>query len=215
MKTKICLCALLLSHSATATLIDFNDIAIGTEVTSLNPYGGAVIGTRLWVIDYGDGATVAESFTRGIIDEVGGSPAVVIEAGPLDATQWGEHQRWNIEIAVSFQVPISTFSLDAYSRTYTSRIIYSGVNEMGGTFTLSSSPLGGSTYDFTHFDISAPTGGYLTGFHFSQFDDVGSILLVMDNLDYTPVPETIGLPTFVLSICAVLFGHRRMKAARK
>jgi hypothetical protein len=211
MKTKICLCALFLSHSVPAALIDFNDIAIGTEVGSLNPYDAVVISTRFWVTQ---GETlVAESFTRGAIDVVTGwgndSPSVVMQAGPADA-QWGEHQRWNIEIGASFQAPISTFSVDIFSRTYGTDLIYSGVNDMGETFT--SSAHVSQFYPFTHFDIAAPTGGYLTGFYFSQFEDTGSIVLALDNLNYT-VPETIGLPTFVFTICAVLFVHRQMKGA--
>jgi len=116
---------------------------------------------------------------------------------------------------VSFQVPIFAFSVDAYSQTYTSPLFYVGVDNMGETFTLLAGRLGGMTSDFTHFDIFAPTGGYITGFYFAQYEDVGSILLAMDNLDYTPIPETVGLPTFVWTVCAMLLLHRRMKAARK
>jgi hypothetical protein len=223
MKKIIYLCAFLLSQSVPAALIDFNNIAIGTEVNGLNS-GSATISTRLWVTQ--QGTTVSESFTRGVIGDFEGSPGVVMQAGPLDATNFDERQRWNIEIGVSFSTPISRFSLDGYSQTYTSELIYSGVNDLGETFTLSGGLMGGFTPDSTHFDIVAPTGGYITEFHFSQFEDRGSILLALDNLDYTPlpgesglptarVPEAIGLPTFLVTICGVLFAHRRMRVTRK
>jgi len=217
MKTRICLCALLLSQSVPAALIDFNDIPVGTEVSSLNPYGAAVIGTRLWVIERDMGTTVLESFTRGVIGAgPDDSPSVVMEAGPQDAPGYWAYYHWNIEIAVSFQAPISTFSVDAFSRTYNSQLFYTGVDEMGEIFILSAGSLGGLvTPQFDHFDVVAPEGGYITGFYFTQFENVGTIVLAMDNLDYVPIPETIGLPTFVFTICAVLFVHRRMKAARK
>jgi hypothetical protein len=216
MKRIICLCIILLSQSVPAALIDFNDIAIGTELSTLD-FGSARISTRLWVTQ--EGTTVSESFTRGVIDDFGGSPAVVMQAGPLDATNFEERQRWNIEIGVSFNTPISRFSLDGYSQTYTSELIYSGVNGLGETFTLSGGVMGGFTGDSTHFDIAAPTGGYITGFYFSQFEDRGTILLTLDNLDYAPtaggsaiarVPEAIGLPTFIVAICGLLFAHRRV-----
>jgi hypothetical protein len=219
MKTKVCLCAILLSHSVYATLIDFNDIPIGTQVSSLNPYGAAVISSRFWLTDGVTPVPGSESFTRGAINTFGGSPAVVIQAGPRDATQPDEHQWWNIELGVSFRKPVSTFTVDLYSFTYTSSVIYSGFDGAGEEFT-SSVLLSGFASDLTHFNIAAPTGGYITGFHFSQFEDRGGILLAMDNLDYTllkktadalTVPDTIGLPTFVLSIGAVLVLHRRMK----
>jgi hypothetical protein len=223
MKKIIYLCALLLSQSVPAALIDFNDIALGTEVNGLT-FGSATINTRLWVTQ--QGSTVAESFSRGVIGDFDGSPAVLMQAGPGDATTFEERQRWNIEIGVSFNSPISRFSLDGYSQTYTSQLIYSGINDLGETFTLSGGLMGGFTPDSTHFDIFAPAGGYITEFHFSQFEDRGSIVLTLDNLDYTPlpgesglpiarVPETIGLPTFLVTICGVLFAHRRMKIARK
>ena len=69
--------------------------------------------------------------------------------------------------------------------------------------------------EFDHFDVVAPEGGYITGFYFTQFENVGTIVLAMDNLDYIPIPETVGLPTFVLTICGMLFVHRRMKAVRR
>jgi hypothetical protein len=232
MKAKIILCALLLSHSVHAALIDFNDIAVGTEVSSLNPFGSAVIGTRYWVTD--GTTTVAESFTRGVIGNpsyLNGTPSVVMESSPLDAPQPDDGPKlWrNIEIAVSFANPISAFSVDAYSYTYTSSLIYSGVNATGEAFTLSGGSLGGMPDRLDHFDITAPAGGYITGFHFSQFEDRGGIMLAMDNLDYTAVagtvgstsigstavPEAIGLPTFVFTICGMLLVHRRMKAGRK
>lgn len=225
MKFKLYLCALLVSYSVHAELYDFNDIATGTQVNSLNPFGSAVINTRLWVTE--GGGTVAESFTRGVIDNpsfLNGTPSVVIEAGPLDAPGDRSNSRWNIEIGVSFQNPISAFSVDAYSAFYSTDLIYTGVNEMGEAFTLSGGWLGGLGDRIDHFDITAPTGGYITGFYFSQFEDNGSIMLALDNLDYTlaggaiasaPVPETIGLSTFVFSIIGMLFLHRRMKAARK
>ena len=42
---------------------------------------------------------------------------------------------------------------------------------------------------------------------------VPKILTLWPDLDYTivPVPETIGLPTFVFAILGVLFLHRRMR----
>jgi len=181
MKTKICLCALLLAHSAPATLIDFDDIAIGTEVSSLNPYGNAVISTRLWVTQGGiNGPTVAESFTRGVIGlGPNGSPSVVLEASSADRV--GDDPTWQIDIAVSFKAPVSTFSVDAYSQVYTSHLIYSGFDALGAPFTLSSL-MGGGPSVFDHFDIVAPTGGHITGFHFSQWENGGPILLAMDNL---------------------------------
>jgi hypothetical protein len=220
MKTMRFLCGLLLSHSVSAALIDFNDIAIGTEVSSLNPYGAAVISTRFWVNQHG--TTVAESFTRGVIGTgPNGSPSVVIEAGIRDLTdpeQLGG-QLWNIDIGVSFQAPMSTFSIDAFSGFWSAPLIYSGVNALGEIFTSSAHIPARIDESFTHFDIVAPTGGYITGFHFSQFENFFDIHLAMDNLDYTlansvPVPETIGLPTFVFAICGLLFAHRRMKAGR-
>ena len=213
----MCLCALFLAHSVPAALIDFNDIAVGTQVSSLNPYGDAAINTRMWVTERG--TTVTESLTRGVIG-IGpnGSPSVVMEAGYGDVTDPEQFllQRWNIDIAVSFQTPINRFSVDAFSLIWTSSLIYSGVNALGEAFT-SSAHLPGSSGEqiFTHFDITAPTGGYITGFHFSQFEDFFDIQLAMDNLDYIPVPEPLGLPTFVFAIGGVLFAHRRMKAARK
>ena len=217
MKTKICLCALLLAQHAHGELFDFNDIAIGTEVTSLNPYGNAVIRTRLWVTE--DGATVAESFTRGVIDNpsfLNGSPSVVIQASSADAPGDPSNSQWNVEIGVSFQTPVPAFSVDAFSAYYSTRLMYSGVNELGETFTVSGGSLGGLRDMFDHFDITAPAGGYITGFHFSQYEDVGGIFLAMDNLEYkTGIPEAIGLPTFVFTICGLLFLHRWMKAARK
>lgn len=228
MKFKLYLCAaVLVSHSVHAELYDFNDIATGTQVSSLNPFGSAVISTRLWVIE--DGATVAESFTRGIIDNpsyLNGTPSVVIGAARGDAPGDWSNSRWNIEIGVSFQTRISTFSVDAYSAFYSTDLFYTGVDELGQTFTLSGGSLGGMLDRFDHFDITAPAGGYITGFYFSQFEDTGSIMLGLDNLDYTTVagptasslatvPETIGPTTLVLTICGMLFVHRRMKAARK
>jgi len=227
MKTWICLCTLLLSQSVPAALIDFNDIPVGTEVSSLNPYGAAVIGTRLWVTERDMGTTVLESFTRGVIGAgPNDSPSVVMEAGPQDAPGYWASSQWNIEIAVSFQAPISTFSVDAFSRTYSSQLFYTGVDETGEAFTFSAGWLGGLVApEFDHFDVVAPEGGYITGFYFTQFENVGTIVLAMDNLDYTTVspniasaavPETIGLPTFVFTICGVLFVHRRrMRVARK
>jgi hypothetical protein len=229
MKKIIYLCALLLSQSVPAALIDFNDIAVGTVATGLNPYGDAVISTRLWVTE--QGPIVAESFTRGVIDVYpyfpnGDSPAVVIGASAQDAPGDWSSSRWNIDIGVSFLVPVSTFSVDAYSAFYSTPLIYSGVNALGEAFTMSAGSLGGMPDRLDHFSITAPTGGYITGFHFSQFEDVGSIVLAMDNLDYTPfasesglptarVPEAIGLPTFIVTICGMLFAHRRMRLARK
>jgi hypothetical protein len=228
MKTKVCLCALLLSQSVPAALIDFNDVPVGTQISSLNPSGAAVIGTRLWITDRATGTTTAESFTRGVIGNpsfLNGTPSAVIEAARGDAPGDPFSSRWNIQMAVSFQAPISTFSVDAYSAFYSTHLFYTGVNELGETFTLSGGVLGAPIDRFDHFDITAPTGGYITGFYFSQFEDNGSIMLALDNLDYTtvsqniasvsaPVPETVGLPTFAFTICGVLFVHRRLKIAR-
>ena len=227
MKAKICLCALLLAQSLSAALIDFNDLAVGTQVSSLNPYGGATITTRMWVTH--GGITTAESFTRGVIG-VGpnGTPSVVMEAGIMDSNTTDPElfgrQMWNIDIGVSFQAPVDRFSVDAFSLIWSSPLIYSGVNAMGEAFSSSVRLPGSQVEEFTHLDITAPTGGYITGFHFSQFENFFEIKLAMDNLDYTaaagtigssPVPEAIGLPTFVFAIVGVLFAHRRLKAARK
>lgn len=227
MKTKICLCYLLLSQSVPASLIDFNNIPIGTEVSSLNPFGNAVISTRLWVTEYNPGqppVTVAESFTRGVIGPFAehavssgntGSPSVVITAGPGDRTDWEKKQSWAVEISVAFQTPVSAFSVDAYSAFYNSNLVYTGVDAIGETF-IGSAPLpsGVVAPGFTHFGITAPTGGYITGFRFSQGEFTGGIQLAMDNLGYT-VPESIGLPTFAFAICGVIFLHRRIAAIRR
>jgi len=189
MKTRLCLFALLLSHSVRAALIDFNDIPIGTEVTSLNPYGNAIISPRLWVTQRG--STVFESLTRGLIaTDPDGSPSVSIYADWGDAPSV-DRPSWHIDIAVSFIVPVSTFSVDACSRIWSSRLFYSGIDGSGEAFTSQvtiPSRLGPEV--FTHFDIAAPTGGYITDFHFSQTENFFGIHLAMDNLSYT-VPEAI------------------------
>ena len=191
MKTKLCLFALLLSQSLPAALIDFNDIPIGTEVSSLNPYGNAVISTRLWVTQ--GAATVAESSTRGVIGTIDSplrGPAVTIQASQQDMTQPDQRQAWHIQIGVAFQTPVSQFSVDAYSRFYNSSLVYTGVDERGEAFILFGGTVGGFFPVITHLDIAAPTGGYITGFYFSQVESTTGILLAMDNLSYT-VPEAI------------------------
>jgi hypothetical protein len=222
MKTKVCLCAVLLAPSLPAALIDFNDMSVGTQIGSLNPYGDAAISTRYWATAGRTGPIIAESFTRGMIDDIGGSPSFAVESSRLvDPLRNDETEFWrNIQIGVTFGAPVSAFSVDLFTEVYSSRLIYSGINELGEAFT-SSAFLPGSRGEstFNHFDIAAPLGAYITGFYFSQFENADSIRIAMDNLDYTtttvaaPVPETLGLPTFAFTICVVLYLHRRMKAA--
>ena len=213
--------AVLFSIPAGAALIDFENLALGSQ-PSAGQFGDVNISTRYWVTDGFQGPTIAESFTRGVIDVQNGSQSVVVvsQHSDADGLRTDASARRNIQVNVNFASGVSGFAVDVFSEIYSSALVFSGFNSLGEAFQISTafSGAGPGVEDFTHLSAFAPEGGYITGFYFSQWETSDHIRLAMDNLDYTSlagidtrtatVPEA-GSSAMLLGIGVIALGAVR------
>lgn len=176
------------ANTASAALIDFEDIPVGTRI---DPWSDAEVTLRAfsWFSGYSDyGFDDRYYFTEdasGRVYEYGGNRWLVIsDASPYD----GIGAR-HIEISAQFRRQVERFTAWLTSSEGAS-LVYTGVSDAG--------PFSGSVSipwdrEWVPVDISAPAGGHLTGFSmvihdgYSPRGTVGSMEL--DNLYVLSVPE--------------------------
>jgi len=210
-----CACAFILLFlgwqlDARAILIDFNNLSAGS--TPDGTYFDAQIRTSVTINDGIDGPVVQSGSGR--ISSEYGSPGIFVPRMFLDPNipppENGIINRVLIDVA--FSTPINSFSVDVDS-AYSSVLFYTGFDASGQSI-LGNIPFF-STHDWTfqHLEVTAPTGGYLTGFHFSQ-EDRGGVHVAMDNLDYTraAVPDTTTtISALAIAVGSLAFLRRRLR----
>jgi hypothetical protein len=209
-----CACAFILLFGwhteVRAILIDFNNLSAGR--TADGTYFDAQIRTLVTISDGIDGPIVQSGSGR--ISSEYGSPGIFVNRMFLDPNipppENGIINRVLIDVA--FSTRISTFSVDVDS-AYSSILFYTGFDAAGqsilGNIPFFSSH--NSTYE--HLEVAAPTGGYLTGFYFSQ-QDRGGVSVALDNLDYTraAVPDTTTtISALAIAVGSMAFLRRRLK----
>ena len=103
-----------------------------------------------------------------------------------------DEEKNRVRLDVEFLRPISEFSVNVNS-DYSSALFYTVRTDEG--YETKSIWFGAiHSYDYHTLQVTAPEGGYLTSFYFSQADR-GGVEVVMDNLNYTVaahVPDTMG-----------------------
>jgi len=209
-----CACAFILLFGwhpeVRAILIDFNDLSAGR--TADGTYFDAQIRTLVTISDGVDGPIVQSGSGR--ISSEYGSPGIFVPRMFLDPNipppENGIINRVLIDVA--FSTRVSTFNVDVDS-AYSSILFYTGFDAAGQSI-LGNIPFF-STHDWTyqHLEVAAPTGGYLTGFYFSQ-QDRGGVSVALDNLDYTraAVPDTTTtISALVIAVGSLAFIRRRLK----
>ena len=209
-----CACAFILLFGwhpeVRAILIDFNNLSAGR--TADGTYFDAQIRTLVTISDGVDGPIVQSGSGR--ISSEYGSPGIFVPRMFLDPNipppENGIINRVLIDVA--FSTRVSTFNVDVDS-AYSSILFYTGFDAAGQSI-LGNIPFF-STHDWTyqHLEVAAPTGGYLTGFYFSQ-QDRGGVSVALDNLDYTraAVPDTTTtISALVVAVGSLAFIRRRLK----
>jgi hypothetical protein len=210
-----CACAFILLFlgwqlDARAILIDFNNLSAGR--TADGTYFDAQIRTLVTISDGVDGPILQSGSGR--ISSEYGSPGIFVPRMFLDPNipppENGIINR--VLIDVGFSTRVSTFSVDVDS-AYSSILFYTGFDAAGQSI-LGNVPFF-STHDWTyqHLEVAAPTGGYLTGFYFSQ-QDRGGVSVALDNLDYTraAVPDTTTtISALAIAVGSLAFLRRRLK----
>jgi hypothetical protein len=195
--------ALAVQFNASALLIDFNDLSLGSDPNGV--YGGQVRLTTGGQTDEMRPATSGE-----ISNLYGDSPNVLVRLPSGSGNL--------VSIAAEFLSPTLGFSFDVNS-SYSLRLLYTGIDALGAA--LSGSVTIFNTHDLAlnHFSLTAAPGTYFTGFSMSQADD-GSVEIAMDNLDFTTATDPAGVRvpdsgwTLGMAGCALLslFGLRRLAA---
>jgi hypothetical protein len=209
-----CACAFILLFGwhpeVRAILIDFNNLSAGR--TADGTYFDAQIRTLATITDGVDGPILQSGSGR--IGSEYGSPGIFVPRMFLDPNipppENGIINRVLIDVA--FSTGISAFSVDVDS-AYSSTLFYTGFDAAGQSI-LGNIPFF-SSHDWTyqHLEVAAPTGGYLTGFYFSQ-QDRGGVHVAMDNLDYTraAVPDTMTtISALAIAVGSLAFMRRRLK----
>jgi hypothetical protein len=207
-----CACAFILLFGwhpeVRAILIDFNNLSAGGIPDGT--YFDCQIRTSVTISDGIDGPIVQSGSGR--IGSEYGSPGIFVPRMFLDPNipppENGIINRVLIDVA--FSTRVSTFNVDVDS-AYSSILFYTGFDAAGQSI-LGNIPFF-STHDWTyqHLEVAAPTGGYLTGFYFSQ-QDRGGVSVALDNLDYTRVPDTITtISALAIAVGSLAFLRRRLK----
>ncbi len=205
-----------LALNSSAALIDFNNLPLGTVPDGV--YGGDVrITTSSW-LTRGDGTPEMFGEGRGTIEvrdlsrEGSGfipSPAIWVRG--FFNPETGEDLCTTL-IQTDFLKPMTQFSVDLASLVFSGNLSYSGIDANGNAFSsfMSVDRAFLDVPGFAHVDITAPAGGYLTGFQFAQTDEAGANKDVgMDNLSYR-VPEVTGWSIIVMSALGIAILKRRL-----
>jgi hypothetical protein len=201
--------ALALQFDASALLIDFNDLGLGSDPNGV--YGGQVRLTTTGQTHDRETGQPLPGASGEISNLYGDSPNVLVRL-PAGSGNL-------VTLAAEFLSPTLGFSFDINSN-YSLRLLYTGVDALGSALSGSLTIFNTHDYALNHFSLTAPAGGYLTGFSMSQADD-GSVEIAMDNLDFTTTAEAAGVRvpdsgwTFGMAGAAMLclFGLRRFVAA--
>ncbi len=209
-----------LSFNAAAGLIDFNNLPLGSVADGV--YGNVQIYTSTYIEDAGGQirfpghGTIATGGTGVLQGPDFTSPAIFVSAQTPPPDYDG--RRWYVtQIGANFLTPMSSFSVDVSSGTFTSSLIYTGVDSSGAAWSGSAQILPYRPFEgvggYRHFDISAPAGGYLTGFFFEQGDSGAiEVDISMDNLSYTQrVPEVTGWSIIAMSALGLVVLKRRLR----
>jgi hypothetical protein len=201
--------ALAVQFNASALLIDFNDLSIGSDPNGV--YGGQVRLTATGQTRDRETDEMRTATSGEISNLYGDSPNVLVRLPSGSGNL--------VTLAAEFLAPTLGFSFDINSN-YSLRLRYTGIDALGAA--LSGSVMIFNTHDLAlnHFSLTAAPGTYLTGFSMSQADD-GSVEIAMDNLDFTTATDTTGVRvpdsgwTLGMAGCAMLslFGLRRIVAA--
>ena len=219
---------------ARAITIDFDDLPLGATPDSFHFKGVrihthvSVLGpsdtSAIWGVVHNPMAHAPRSFlwdatefgterasAHGQIETWNGNPGVVVRAGHVALPTTGQMEDYFARIGVEFIGGVSDFSVDANSLVYTTELVYSGIDITGQSFR-GSLFVGDSWDEYTHLHVTAPEGGYLTSFYFSMADSIEfPVRLNMDNLSFTPVPDTgSSIALFGASLALLLLPPRRL-----
>jgi hypothetical protein len=194
-----------------AILIDFNSAPVGSVADGA--YGDVSIRTL---------STITENETQeiigyghGTIRTDYGSPNVSVNRIFPSPGYTGGGVMNRVQLDVEFLRPISEFSVNVNS-DYSSMLFYTVRTDAG--YETKSIWFGAiHSYDYHTLQVTAPEGGYLTSFYFSQADR-GGVEVVMDNLNYTVaahVPDTMGtLSGLAIALTCIGVVRYRFSAAK-
>jgi hypothetical protein len=189
------------SQAVRATLIDFNNIPVGTPVSLGNPYAGVVdIQARAGVEGFFPFPNYVIKWAEATIEN-GVAPSGGGNQTPLLAVSWPEPRtiddnRYRGEISITFADPVNDLSFDGFAYR-PAAYSYTAVDAAGATFTDQGrlGPLvsiGDPATDWQHIRLQPPSGFKITGLTLNNGDpkvlDAG---IWIDNISFNaaPVPE--------------------------